>query len=57
MSGLALLMKVDAEGLIGAGRYERPDERATHRNGGRVLDTRWGSPKVAALLFTLEGAQ
>jgi transposase-like protein len=42
---LQLLMEADAEGLIGAGRYERSPERLNHRNGyrDRTLDTRLGS--------------
>jgi transposase-like protein len=41
---LQLLMEVDLEGLIGAGRYERSGERLTWRNGyrDRTLDTRLG---------------
>ena len=41
---LQLLMEVDVDGLIGAGRYERSDERTTWRNGfrDRSLDTRLG---------------
>ena len=40
-----LLMEMDVEGLIGAGRHERTAERATYRNGyrDRTLDTRLGS--------------
>ena len=42
---LQLLMEVDVEGLIGAGRYERSAERLSWRNGyrERTLDTRLGS--------------
>jgi putative transposase len=42
---LQLLMEVDVEGLIGAGRYERSAERLNWRNGHRerTLDTRLGS--------------
>lgn len=42
---LQLLMEVDVEGLIGAGRYERSAERLNWRNGyrERTLDTRLGS--------------
>ena len=42
---LQLLMETDIEGLIGAGRYERSDERTTWRNGyrDRTLDTRLGA--------------
>ncbi len=41
---LQLLMKVDVEALIGAGRYERSFERLNWRNGyrDRTLDTRLG---------------
>ena len=41
---LHLLMEVDVDGLIGAGRYERSGERTTWRNGfrDRGLDTRLG---------------
>lgn len=41
---LQLLMEVDVEGLIGAGRYERSGERLNWRNGyrDRTLDTRLG---------------
>ena len=40
-----LLMEIDVEGLIGAGRYERSGERTTWRNGhrDRTLDTRLGA--------------
>ena len=40
-----LLMEADVDGLIGAGRHERPGERTTQRNGyrDRTLDTRLGS--------------
>jgi transposase-like protein len=42
---LQRLMEFEAEGLVGAGRYERSDERATHRNGYRErdLETRLGT--------------
>jgi putative transposase len=42
---LQLLMEADAEGLIGAGRYERSADRLNWRNGDRerVLATRLGS--------------
>ncbi|BDA87219.1 IS256 family transposase (plasmid) [Aureimonas sp. SA4125] len=42
---MQLLMEVDVEGMIGAGRHERTQERATYRNGyrDRSLDTRLGS--------------
>ena len=38
-------MEANVDGLIGAGRYERSDERATYRNGhrDRAFDTRLGS--------------
>jgi len=41
---LQLLMEADAEGLIGASRYERSGERTTWRNGcrERALHTRLG---------------
>ena len=44
-SVLQILMEADVEGLIGAGRYERSDERQTYRNGfrDRALDTRLGT--------------
>ncbi|BDA85897.1 IS256 family transposase [Aureimonas sp. SA4125] len=44
-SVMQLLMEVDVEGMIGAGRHERTQERATYRNGyrDRSLDTRLGS--------------
>ncbi len=39
-----MLMEADVEGLIGAGRFERKDDRQTWRNGyrERALDTRLG---------------
>ena len=42
---LQRLMDYDAEGRIGAGRYERSDERLTQRNGfrERSYDTRVGT--------------
>jgi transposase-like protein len=42
---LQMLMEVDVEGLIGAGRHERTGERLNYRNGfrDRTLDTRLGS--------------
>lgn len=41
---LQMLMEADVEGLIGAGRFERKDDRQTWRNGyrERALDTRLG---------------
>ena len=41
---LQTLMEHDAEGMIGAGRYERGDDRQTYRNGyrDRELKTRMG---------------
>jgi len=41
---LQLLMEVDVEGVIGAGRHERSPERLNYRNGhrARTLDTRIG---------------
>jgi len=40
-----LLMEVDVDGLVGAGRHERSAERQTYRNGfrDRALDTRLGT--------------
>jgi transposase-like protein len=40
-----MLMEADVEGLIGASRHERSDERTTYRNGyrDRNLDTRLGA--------------
>lgn len=40
-----MLMEADVDSLIGAGRHERSDERATYRNGyrDRDLDTRLGT--------------
>lgn len=42
---LQMLMEADVEGLIGAGRHERSQERSNYRNGfrERSLDTRLGS--------------
>jgi transposase-like protein len=42
---LQRLMEFEVEGLVGAGRYERSDGRATHRNGyrERELETRLGT--------------
>src|SRR3981189_545994 len=42
---LQRLMEFDVEGRIGAGRYERSDERTTQRNGfrERSYDTRLGT--------------
>ena len=36
-----LLMEIDVDGLIGAGRHERSGDRTTYRNGyrDRTLDT------------------
>ncbi len=44
-SVLQLIMETDVEGLIGAGRHERADQRTTWRNGyrERALDTRLGT--------------
>ena len=39
---LKLIMEADAEGLIGAGKHERADQRTTWRNGcgiGRFSET------------------
>lgn len=43
-SVLQILMEADVEGLIGAGRHERSQERSNYRNGfrERSLDTRLG---------------
>jgi putative transposase len=42
---LQLIMEADVEGLIGAGRHERAENRTTWRNGyrERALDTRLGT--------------
>ena len=42
---LQRLMEFEVEGVVGAGRYERSDGRATHRNGYRErdLETRLGT--------------
>ncbi len=42
---LQLLMEVEVDGLIGAGRHDRSDERTTYRNGyrDRPLETRLGT--------------
>ncbi|MEM6677946.1 MAG: IS256 family transposase [Pseudomonadota bacterium] len=42
---LQLIMETDVEGVIGAGRHERAEERTTYRNGyrDRALDTRLGT--------------
>ena len=42
---LQLIMEADVEGLIGAGRHERAENRTTWRNGyrERPLDTRLGT--------------
>ena len=42
---LGRLMAYDVEGQIGAGRYERSEERTTQRNGyrHRAFDTRLGT--------------
>ena len=42
---LQLIMDADVEGLIGAGKHERADQRTTWRNGyrERALDTRLGT--------------
>jgi transposase-like protein len=54
-SVLQIIMEADAEGVIGASRYERCGERTTWRNGyrDRTLDTRLGQlnlriPKLRA---------
>ena len=40
-----LLMETDVDGMIGAGRHERTEDRTTYRNGyrDRTLDTRLGA--------------
>ena len=42
------LIELEASEVIGAGRYERTDERTTHRNGSRtrVLSTKAGDVKL-----------
>ena len=42
---LQRLMAYDVDGCIGAGRYERNDERTTQRNGyrERAFETRLGT--------------
>jgi putative transposase len=42
------LIELEAEQVIGAGRYERTDERTTHRNGSRtrLLSTKAGDVKL-----------
>ena len=42
------LVELEATQVIGAGRYERTDERATHRNGSRtrVLSTKAGDVEL-----------
>lgn len=59
---LQLLMETDVEGVIGAGRHERSDGRATDRNGyrDRALDTRFGTlnlraPKLRRVAVRLAG--
>ena len=55
---LQLMMESDVDGLIGAGRHERAEQRTTWRNGyrDRSLDTRLGTlnlkvPKLPGQLF------
>ena len=47
---LQLIMEADVEGLIGAGKPERADQRTTWRNGyrERALDTRLGTLNLKA---------
>mgnify|MGYP003398274811 CR=1 FL=1 len=47
-SVLQTLMEHDVEGVIGAGRYERGEDRQTYRNGyrDRALKTRLTSPAL-----------
>src|ERR1700690_1617973 len=54
---LQRLMDYDVEGRIGAGRYERSDERTTQRNGflERSYDTRVGTLELKKA--RLEGRQ
>src|SRR5260370_25922941 len=42
---LQRLMEFEVEGVVGAGRHERSEERTTHRNGfrDRTLETRLGT--------------
>lgn len=42
---LQMIMEADVEGVIGAGRHERAENRRTWRNGyrDRALDTRLGT--------------
>src|SRR5204862_8210376 len=46
---LQALIDLEAEVVIGAGRYERTEERTTHRNGSRarLLSTRAGDVDLA----------
>ena len=46
---LQALIDLEAEAVIGAGRYERSEERVTHRNGtrARVLSTKAGDVDLA----------
>ncbi len=55
---LQQLIELEADQAIGAARYERTDERTTHRNGsrGRVLSTKAGDgelriPKLRSVAF------
>jgi putative transposase len=43
-------MEADIQGLFGAGRHERAEQRTTWRNGfcGRILDTRLGTLNLKA---------
>ena len=45
---LQQLIELEAEGAIGAGRYERSEARTTHRNGsrGRLLSTKAGDVEL-----------
>jgi putative transposase len=42
---LQRLMEFEVEGVVGAGRHERSEDRTTHRNGfrDRTLETRLGT--------------
>jgi putative transposase len=45
------LIELEAEQVIGAGRYERSESRTTHRNGSRtrLLSTKAGDVKLHVL--------
>ena len=52
------LMEAEVTELVGAGRYERTDERTAHRNGSRARtwDTRVGTLELAVPDAALEPA-